>query len=178
MFGFSPSQCILSYHGHKTKNVILLSTMHLQPGILQGDKRKPQVVMDYNLTKGGVDTKDQMCLNFTTKRQHPQKGRLHQFMRSVAKDLMRFQMQRRFQALVRAPRPLRDVMRACLQDMGLSMEERPAAAAREAKKIGRCGLCNWKDNKKGTAKCHKCCNFLCKDHIAKKKFVLCSNCDA
>ncbi|GFO05287.1 PiggyBac transposable element-derived protein 4 [Plakobranchus ocellatus] len=84
LFGFSDNKCILSYQGHKNKNVILLSTMHTQPVILPGEKRKPEIVMYYNSTKGG-----------------------------------------------------------------------------------RCGLCHWKVNKKGTVKCHKCCNFLCKDYVAK-----------
>ncbi|GFR58724.1 PiggyBac transposable element-derived protein 4 [Elysia marginata] len=99
-----------------------------------------------------------------------------EFMRRVGKDLMMFQMQRRFQGLIKASRPLRDIMRACLVDMGLPIEEGPARDA-EAKKRGRCGLCHWKANKKGTTKCHKRCNFSCKDHVA-KTVVLCNNCDA
>ena len=35
----------------------------------QGVKKKPDIVLDYNRTKGGVDTMDQMCLNYTSKRQ-------------------------------------------------------------------------------------------------------------
>ncbi|GFO14885.1 hypothetical protein PoB_004139000 [Plakobranchus ocellatus] len=67
-----------------------------------------------------------------------------EFIRTVGKDLMRFQMLRRFQVLVKASRPLRGVMRACLQYMGLPMEEGPATAATttatETKKRGRCGM--------------------------------------
>ncbi|GFN82179.1 PiggyBac transposable element-derived protein 4 [Plakobranchus ocellatus] len=53
LFGFSDNKCILSYQWHKNKNVILLSTMHTQPVILPGEKRKPEIVMYYNSTKGG-----------------------------------------------------------------------------------------------------------------------------
>ncbi|GFN96237.1 PiggyBac transposable element-derived protein 4 [Plakobranchus ocellatus] len=82
-----------NYQEHKNKNVILLSTMRTQPVILPGEKKKPEIVMYYNSTKGG-----------------------------------------------------------------------------------RCGLCHWKVNKKGTVKCHKYCNFLCKDHVAKSGAYW-ENCD-
>ena len=32
------------------------------------EKRKPEIVMKYNATKGGVDTLDQMAHSFSTKR--------------------------------------------------------------------------------------------------------------
>ncbi|GFO14886.1 PiggyBac transposable element-derived protein 4 [Plakobranchus ocellatus] len=38
LFGFSDNKCILSYQGHKNKNVILLSIMHIQPVILPRKK--------------------------------------------------------------------------------------------------------------------------------------------
>ena len=59
---------LVSYQSHKPKNVILLSSMHDDPTTLGGEKNKPAVVIDYNKTKGGVDTMDKMCLSFTTKR--------------------------------------------------------------------------------------------------------------
>ncbi|GFR91361.1 Piggybac transposable element-derived protein 4-like protein [Elysia marginata] len=37
------------------------------------------------------------------------------------------------------------------------------------------GHCDWKDNKKGTSKCNKCHNFLCKDHIG-QTLVICKKC--
>ena len=125
LFGFTDTQTIVSYQGHKNKNFIMLSSMHHQPVISTEQKQKPQ---EYNATKWGVDTMDQMCLNYSTKRQtkrwpmvlffnmlvdtstvvagvifkvkfpnDPLSNirRRAEFMRSVAKDLMRFQMMRR-----------------------------------------------------------------------------------
>ena len=40
----------------------------------------------------------------------------------------------------------------------------------------RCGLCNWKSQRKGSVKCHKCNKVLCKGHIS-KTFHICTNCD-
>ena len=40
-----------------------------KPITAEGVKKKPDIVLNYNRTKGGVDTMDQMCLNYTSKRQ-------------------------------------------------------------------------------------------------------------
>ena len=130
LFAFSEKTAMVSYQSKKAKNVIVLSSMHTRSMDIPedaGEKKKPQVVLDYNATKGGVDTMDQMCLNYTTKRQtkrwpmvlffnildtsgiaahvlfsqkHPddQMSTTHgrsQFLRAVAKDMMRFQILRR-----------------------------------------------------------------------------------
>ncbi|GFO49695.1 PiggyBac transposable element-derived protein 4 [Plakobranchus ocellatus] len=50
----------------KQKNVLLLSTMHNKGDISEGGK--PDIVLAYNKTKGGVDAMDQMVHAFTTKR--------------------------------------------------------------------------------------------------------------
>ena len=127
IFGFTETQALVSYQGKKEKNVILLSTMHSEPVVEEGGRRKPQMVLDYNATKGGVDTMDQMCMNYTTKRQTKRwpmilfynmldtsilaasiifkvkepndplvnVNKRADFIRSVAKDLMKTQMMRR-----------------------------------------------------------------------------------
>ena len=43
------------------KLVTLLSSMHRHPDI--HEKGKPEIIMYYNKTKGGVDTFDQICSN-------------------------------------------------------------------------------------------------------------------
>lgn len=67
MFGFQEDAIILSYCPKKNKVVPLLSTMHSQPDINYNNK-KPEVIMYYNLTKGGVDIMDQMLCNYSVKR--------------------------------------------------------------------------------------------------------------
>ena len=69
LFGFTRTTALVTYQGHKHKNVCLLSTQHNKPVTAEGERKKPDIVLDYNMTKGGVDTMDQMCLNYTSKRQ-------------------------------------------------------------------------------------------------------------
>ena len=91
------------------------------------------------------------------------------FIRDIALGLMRFNTLRRYERLTKASRPLRETMRLCLGDMGLTVDDGPATVATVAEpggqKRGRCGVCHWKQNKKGTSQCHKCKMFLCKSHV-------------
>ncbi|KAG1968704.1 hypothetical protein F2P79_003453 [Pimephales promelas] len=52
----------------KNRNVLLMSTVHKGATVSTGDERKPDVILDYNKTKGGVDSLDQMVAAYTCKR--------------------------------------------------------------------------------------------------------------
>ena len=68
-FVFRKDTVLVSYQSKRNKNVILMSSMHNDSAIdEEGEKKKPEVVLKYNQTKGGVDTLDQMAHSFTTKR--------------------------------------------------------------------------------------------------------------
>ena len=68
-FLFRPETTLVSYQSKKQKNVLLLSTMHNQPDIdSMSALKKPEIVLYYNKTKGGVDAMDQMAKAFTVKR--------------------------------------------------------------------------------------------------------------
>ncbi|UYV83356.1 hypothetical protein LAZ67_23000748 [Cordylochernes scorpioides] len=58
---------ILSYVPKQKKRVILLSSMHHEK-YTEKDSNKPEIIVYYNYTKGGVDTHDQLCANYTCKR--------------------------------------------------------------------------------------------------------------
>ncbi|XP_062559061.1 piggyBac transposable element-derived protein 4-like [Armigeres subalbatus] len=58
---------LVSYSTKKNKNVILLSTTH-DDGIIDVETRKPEIIMDYNRTKGGVDTVDKLSATFSVSR--------------------------------------------------------------------------------------------------------------
>ncbi|UYV77202.1 hypothetical protein LAZ67_15000101 [Cordylochernes scorpioides] len=58
---------ILSYVPKQKKRVILLSSMHHE-NYTEKDSNKPEIIVYYNYTKGGVDTHDQLCANYTCKR--------------------------------------------------------------------------------------------------------------
>lgn len=59
---------LLSYKAKKDKLVLLLSSMHQSATISENDpKRKPEPILFYNSTKGGVDTADEMLRGYSTK---------------------------------------------------------------------------------------------------------------
>jgi hypothetical protein len=68
VFGHQEQLTLLSYVPKKGKAVILLSTMHRDAEISHRPDKKPQIILDYNSSKGGVDTLDQMVSTFSTKR--------------------------------------------------------------------------------------------------------------
>lgn len=51
----------------KNKSVVLLSTSHYNIEI-EGPKRKPIMILDYNKSKGGVDNMDKCLGEYSTKR--------------------------------------------------------------------------------------------------------------
>jgi len=67
MFAFSGTKAMVSYVPKRNRAVVLLSTMHNDDKLNETTK-KPDIIMDYNRTKGGVDTVDQLCHKYTTKR--------------------------------------------------------------------------------------------------------------
>ena len=50
------------------KVVFLLSNCHSSPAVkINDEKHRPEVVLFYNKTKGGVDTADEMLRGYSTK---------------------------------------------------------------------------------------------------------------
>lgn len=64
IFGFQDKVTIVSYVPKKNKAVILLSTNHHDIDISSEESRKPQIILDYNKGKCGVDTLDQLVRNY------------------------------------------------------------------------------------------------------------------
>lgn len=58
---------LLSFHQKKGKVVLLASTMHDSPTV-SVSSNKPEAIEFYNSTKGGVDTFDQLCKNYSCSR--------------------------------------------------------------------------------------------------------------
>ena len=65
--GFQDGFCMVSAVPKRNKAVIFLSTMHDTLEIDQ-ETNKSRINLDYNATKGGVDTVDQMCSSYSTSR--------------------------------------------------------------------------------------------------------------
>ncbi|CAG7721812.1 unnamed protein product [Allacma fusca] len=61
--------CMLVAHKPKpSKVVLLMSTQHSLPNISRDEHKKPEVILFYNATKGGVDTVDQMAAEYSCQR--------------------------------------------------------------------------------------------------------------
>jgi hypothetical protein len=58
----------MSYVPKQLKPVILISSNHFSNEIPADNENKPQMICDYNKTKGGVDLLDKMAKTYTVKR--------------------------------------------------------------------------------------------------------------
>jgi hypothetical protein len=52
---------MVSYVPKPGKAVIMLSTMHRDAVVSSREDKKPEIILQYNSAKGGVDTLDQMA---------------------------------------------------------------------------------------------------------------------
>lgn len=66
-FGFTKDISIVSYVPKKNKAVILVSSLHHSAEIDEKSK-KPEIILHYNRTKGGVDAVDFKCSNYSCSR--------------------------------------------------------------------------------------------------------------
>ena len=67
MFGFQKHATLVSFTLKKNKSVVLLSTMHCDAAV-DAETKKPQIIQFCNSTKGGVNTVDQLCGNYSVSR--------------------------------------------------------------------------------------------------------------
>lgn len=69
IFCFTKDMALVSYVPKKGKNVLVLSTAHKEPKVEDGGKRKPQMILDYNKSKGAGGHLDQVSTScvFVTK---------------------------------------------------------------------------------------------------------------
>ena len=63
-FYYSANNTLVSYVPTKNRKVLLLSNIHFLPEISSTPKLKPQMILDYNRNKSGVDKLDQMMKEY------------------------------------------------------------------------------------------------------------------
>jgi hypothetical protein len=66
LFGFQDGLTLVSFVPKQNKAVLLLSSKH-HDNQVDNKTGKPIIILDYNKTKGAVDTVDQMCHKYTVK---------------------------------------------------------------------------------------------------------------
>jgi len=67
-FAYTADTSLVSYMPKKDKNVVLMSTLHGDGRICDQEHHKPEIIMDYNATKGGVDNMDKLVTAYSCKR--------------------------------------------------------------------------------------------------------------
>ncbi|XP_041811933.1 piggyBac transposable element-derived protein 4-like [Chelmon rostratus] len=67
-FMFTANTSLVSYIPKKGRNVLLMSTLHRDGKKSSQEDRKPEVILDYNATKGGVDNLDKLLACYSCQR--------------------------------------------------------------------------------------------------------------
>ena len=68
LIGYNEHLTLVSYVPKKNKSVLLLSTEHHSVEFDLSNRNKPNILLDYNKQKGGVDTLDKLLATYTCKR--------------------------------------------------------------------------------------------------------------
>uniref|UniRef100_A0A1B6CEU0 PiggyBac transposable element-derived protein domain-containing protein n=1 Tax=Clastoptera arizonana TaxID=38151 RepID=A0A1B6CEU0_9HEMI len=195
-FGFSDDKTMVSFVPKVNKAVILVSSMH-DTKTIDPVTNKPDIILDYNKTKGGVDTCDKMCAAYSVSRvtrRWPQaifyvlmnisgiNARvLHSF--TNPKNIPRRRIFQKNLALdlMKGHLAVRSKIKSLPKDIYLFLEryrEEPeqVVSANEppARKRGTCWLCGRQRNSSASTKCGKCSRFVCKHHGQKQ--TVCQRC--
>jgi len=67
MFGFQKDKVLVSFVPKRNKAVTLVSSMR-DSGVMDETTKKPEIILDYNMTKGGVETCDKLCVSYFVSR--------------------------------------------------------------------------------------------------------------
>lgn len=195
LFGFQKTMTIVSYVPKPNKAVVLLSSMHHAAHIdpASGDQRKPEIIMYYNSTKGGVDTNDHLCGTYNVGRRtkrwplaiffhlinvscinalvvhraNTNKSHTHvrrNFLRQLSVELVHHHQKRRIEVSATP----KIVKKRLLEVHELEIRVPPTTAKR-----GRCNNCPRKTDRKVPTKCTKCAKFVCNDHSQ----IYCQQCN-
>lgn len=184
-FGFSNNKTLVSYKANKNKIVILISTMHHDKQIAQVNKEKlkPEIIMDYNRTKSGVDTMDYMTENYTVARtsarwpltifyalmnigginsqiiyQANTKNKISrlQFLKTLGRELMEEHVQNR----ITIPAVRIEVKSSIRKYFNVQQLQESRVKA-----SGRCSFCERSKDRKTTKVCTTCIRLICRDHL-------------
>lgn len=197
LFGFTNQKTMCSYVPKKNKAVILVSSMH-HDNIVDEDTKKPEIILFYNTTKGGVDEADKKCSIYSSSRRtrrwpmvvfyrivdlsgvnahilynmhQPKITDRGDFLKSLARSLVLPQLQRRV-VYTQLPRELRLVIKRVLGDdmvEGVQNQQNPATSQGKRR---ACSICPPKLHRMTVYTCVGCCNPVC----LQCSRPLCKNC--
>lgn len=201
LFGYQDECTLVSYVPKKNKAVILLSTLHDGPGVINEETGKPEIIHDYNKTKSGVDTVDQKCSVASTAR-NTRRWPLALFFRFldmagvnshilyVANNISVYDS-RKFRRLPFLQRLAMNLLEEHLKERakvkGLPKDVQyflakykknedvsSVSQGEDLPKSGACHVCGTRKNNKTTVRCSLCTRFVCKKHCT--NIVKCQPC--
>lgn len=195
MFAFQDKCTLVSYIPKKGKNVMLLSTMHFDDA-LDRETGKPEMITDYNVTKGGVDVVDKMCEAYNCAR-GTRRWPMVVFYTAMniagINSFIIYKSQYGQIAEKKIPRRIfletlgmelidSHIRRRAIQEniprsiklrlMEICDIKLPTETAPRMNQYGRCCICNSKKNRKTKYSCKKCNKYLCLEHL----LPICNEC--
>lgn len=189
--GFQNDMSLTSYVTKKKKCVIILSTMHDTVDI-DPDTHKPETIMDYNSTKGGVDSVDQMCSTYSTSRK-TRRWTMTVFFRILdiaginsykiyLANNLENNIRRKVYLKTLAISLMQEHWRERAQIWGLPKDvltflsdyKKPTVEINKDTRKGYCYLCGSHKNNRTNTACEKCHKNVCKNH--RQQRTECSRC--
>ena len=185
MFEFQKHATLVSFTPKKNKSVVLLSTLHRDAKV-DAETKKPEIIQFYKSTKGGVDTVDQLCGNYSVSRRTRQwplcvffhlvniagvNGQIlfnktrksvdeaqnrRQFFKNLAMSLTKPHLQDRAQ-LQNLPSDIQSILSKYKPQSQVGTHEPPPAKSRK-----RCRLCGRGKNRVTTMRCSSCMTLSAK----------------
>lgn len=206
MFGFNDIATLAVYYNSKNRKIVpVLSSLpeHNNDLVSQTNDGKPQIIMQYNQNKGGVDQVDRLKVNYSISRTsrrwtltlffmliniaginshilyklntNTNKSR-KEFLKSLMIDLVHPQARRQIDVIQRS---LKERFR--INDLFPKRETDPEPttltfridAPAPAIARGKCYLDTYQENRMSTIRCAKCRNFICTTH----RVLYCTHCN-
>lgn len=204
MFAFMENKTLVSYVPKKNAAVVLLSTEHNDDKI-SGEKTnyKPDIVLQYNKTKGAVDTTDKLAKEFTTQRKSNRWpmaiffhlldiGGINAYKLWMLKnpDWKKNRLDRRRMFLLELGQELirKNIIHRYQNDKSLHSNIKqsmltilPELNIRNEQPVPvigrkqRCFLCDRNKDRKSRKFCIRCNQFVCAEHS--KNITVCNKCD-
>ncbi|XP_059209533.1 piggyBac transposable element-derived protein 4-like [Centropristis striata] len=191
-FAFTEKTTLVSYCPKRNKNVLVMSTMHKDASLSTREDMKPQMILDYNSTKGRVDNLDKVTTTYSCQRKTARWPLVvfynivdvsaynayvlwieinHQWNASKLYRRRLF-LEELGKALVtpkiqNRARPARSpAAAAVIAKVQGRASDQPTMDPLDtgAKKRKRCQVCPSRDDSKTTTSCVRCKKYICKKH--------------
>ncbi|KAL4008747.1 hypothetical protein ACER0C_002599 [Sarotherodon galilaeus] len=192
IFVFTEKATVVSYCPKKNKNVLVMSTMHTDASLSTKDDKKPQMILDYNSTKGGVDNLDKVTATYSCQRktahwplvifynildvsaynayvlwtemnQHWNVGKLYRH-RLFLEELGKSLVTPKIQMRVKPARS--PAAAAVIEKVKCAPSNQSAVDSVDTgvKKRKRCQVCPSREDIKTSTVCEKCKKYICRKH--------------